>query len=63
MQLIILCSEVIVNCLKNPDADAKNFLVLEDGNEEFISAEGKDANSSESDENEEGDEGSGGLRH
>ena len=62
-QLVVLCSEVEVDCLKDPDAGTEDFLVLESGDVEFVSAEDTSANSSEGDEDEEGDEGGDGLRH
>ena len=62
-QLIILCGEVEVDCFKDPDAGAEDFLVLESRDVEFVSAEDTSANSSEGDEDEEGDKGSDGLRY
>ena len=60
-QLIILCGEVEVDCFKDPDVGMEDFLVLESGDVEFVSAEDTSVNSGEGDENEEGDEGGDGL--
>ena len=62
-QLVVLCGEVEIDCLKDPDAGAENFLVLKSGDIEFVSAEDTSANSGEGDEDEKGDEGGDGLQH
>ena len=62
-QLVILCGEIIIDYFKNPNAGTENFLVLESGNKEFVSAEGEEANSGEGDEDDESDESGGNLRH
>ena len=62
-QLIILCSEVEVDCFKDPNAGVENFLILKSENVKFVSAEDTSANSSEGDEDKEDDEGGDGLRH
>ena len=62
-QLIIFSGEVEIDHFQDPDMGMKDFLVLESGDIEFVSAEDTSANSNESDDNEEGDKGGDSLRH